>query len=140
MSYGFVYILANRAMPNIFKVGFTEKSPTARAIELSRSTGVPLPFDLVCYGEFEDCQSAERDIHENFADKRVNDSREFFYGPLAGLYEYLERCMGPLSFATSEGLYWLYVEENEAKDKYLHDLFHGQSADPIDWAKHRGFE
>lgn len=140
MAYGFVYILANEAMPNIYKVGFTEKSPTARAVELSRSTGVPLPFELVCYGEFEDCQAAEKEIHEEYAHKRVNHSREFFYGPLADLYEHLERYMAPKSFATGDGKGWLYREHHELRRQYLRSLFHDQSADPIEWPKHEGFE
>lgn len=82
MSYGFVYVLANPAMPGIYKVGFTERSPSLRCEELSRSTSVPCEFDLVCYAEYENAQEREREVHSLLADVRVSANREFFGGDL----------------------------------------------------------
>ena len=39
-----VYILTNEAMPGLIKIGYTDKSIEERMKELSRHTGVPLPF------------------------------------------------------------------------------------------------
>ena len=78
MSYGFVYVLSNRYMPGIYKVGFTERSPSLRCRELSNSTSVPDEFDLVCYAEYEDAHAKEQEIHRALADARVNRNREFF--------------------------------------------------------------
>lgn len=81
MAYGFIYCLGNEYMPETYKIGMTERSPTQRSIELSNATGVPVPFDLLCYGEVEDPMQVEREIHEYFQDWRVNLSREFFRCP-----------------------------------------------------------
>ena len=40
--YGFIYVLSNMHMPDIYKVGMTTKAPHARAAELSATTGVPM--------------------------------------------------------------------------------------------------
>jgi hypothetical protein len=82
MSYGFVYLLGNEYMPDLIKVGCTERSPFARAEELSRPTGVPTPFQVLCYAEFQDFQSVERRLHEWLASFRISNSREFFFGCL----------------------------------------------------------
>lgn len=78
MSYGFIYVLANRAMPGIYKVGFTERSPSLRCEELSSATGVPAPFELVCYAEYMNAQEREREIHRELAGFLVSRGREFF--------------------------------------------------------------
>ncbi|MDR5813342.1 GIY-YIG nuclease family protein [Caballeronia sp. LZ033] len=82
MSYGFVYILANSAMPNLYKVGFTERSLHARCEEPNRATGVPSNFEIVCYAEYVDARTRERAIHAALADLRDSSNREFFCGDL----------------------------------------------------------
>lgn len=82
MSYGFVYVLANAAMPGIYKVGFTERSPSLRCRELSQSTSVPVDFELVCYAEYENAHAREQEIHSMLADLRLSRGREFFRGDL----------------------------------------------------------
>lgn len=77
-SFGFVYILTNKAMPGIYKIGFTDRSPMQRADELSRSTSIPLPFEIVAYGEMEDAQTIEREFHAMYEAERVSFNREFF--------------------------------------------------------------
>lgn len=80
-SYGFVYVLTNAAMPGIVKIGFTERSPRARADELSGSTSVPCAFQVYSYVETEDPQASERAVHLALAEHRVSQSREFFRMP-----------------------------------------------------------
>lgn len=77
-NYGFVYIMTNPSM-KAFKLGCTERSPHLRADELSSSTGIPEPFEVLCYAEFHDFQKVERELHEFLADDRVSENREFFY-------------------------------------------------------------
>jgi hypothetical protein len=81
-THGFVYILANEYMPDLYKIGCTERSPHARADELGKGTGVPVGFQVLCYAEFEDFQLAERQMHQWLSHSRVNESREFFHGCL----------------------------------------------------------
>lgn len=75
---GFVYVLTNAHMPGVFKLGCTERSPHDRAAELSMSTGVPAPFEVLCYVECNDFQKVERHMHELLSTHRVNSAREFF--------------------------------------------------------------
>jgi hypothetical protein len=77
-EFGFVYLLSNEAMPDIYKIGFSDRSPHQRALELSASTSCPVPFSVVCYVEVQSPVSVERWFHESFKELRVNQSREFF--------------------------------------------------------------
>lgn len=73
---GFVYILSNRSMPGLLKIGSTEKLPTERASQLY-STGVPKPFRIEFAIWCKDHRKAESDAHEELQSHRVS-CREFF--------------------------------------------------------------
>jgi hypothetical protein len=73
-----IYMLTNEAMPNYIKIGKTSSGLEQRVGELSRATGVPLPFEVYYACEVEDMDSAEKNIHDAFLDYRVNPKREFF--------------------------------------------------------------
>jgi hypothetical protein len=79
VSYGFIYMLHNEWMPDVVKIGFTDRSPHQRAEELSAPTGVPIPFVVVCYVEVENAQDREAELHRLLHEARVNDKREFSY-------------------------------------------------------------
>lgn len=79
---GFVYILVNEYMPDLYKVGCTERAPHARAEELSKPSGVPAPFDVLCYIEVENFQAVEQRLHAWLRNYRVSNNREFFEGGL----------------------------------------------------------
>lgn len=74
---GYVYILTNRKMPGIVKLGSTKLHPDNRAQQLS-TTGVPAPFQVVAYEEFEDELSVERELQAMFSPQRVHPRREFY--------------------------------------------------------------
>jgi hypothetical protein len=96
MNHGFVYVLQNDAMPGIYKVGFTLRSPSLRCHELSQSTSAPMPFNLVCYAEYENAANREQQIHAALSAYRVSESREFFQCDLkliVGLVIDLPRCL-----------------------------------------------
>lgn len=78
-KFGFVYLLGNLYMNDCYKIGCTERSPHQRADELS-TTGVPAPFDVICYIEIENFQDCERKFHEYLKEYRVSTAREFFFG------------------------------------------------------------
>ena len=42
-----VYILESEAMPEMVKIGYTKGDPIDRANTLSKSTGIPIPFNVV---------------------------------------------------------------------------------------------
>lgn len=78
MSSGTIYILMNPTLKGLLKIGKTTKTAEERAAELSRGTGVPRPF-YVAYDEWtEDCDKAERIIHNRLNEYRYDDKREFF--------------------------------------------------------------
>lgn len=77
-SFGFVYVVQNLEMPDVYKVGMTTRSPHARAAELSSATGVPMSFDVVYYAEVADPMAQEKRVHKALEKYRVNAGREFF--------------------------------------------------------------
>lgn len=74
---GFVYILTNPAMPNLIKIGCSQKNPHIRKTELN-STGVPAPFEVAYFVIVPDFLAAEKLIHERLRDYRFSNNREFF--------------------------------------------------------------
>jgi hypothetical protein len=89
MEGGYVYVLANPLTPNCVKIGRTKHSPEDRAAELSRGTGVALPY-LVIDKEFvTDVEAVEKRLHTKFAAQRINPNREFFKVPYRDAYRAL---------------------------------------------------
>lgn len=84
MSAGYVYLLVNSSMPGLIKVGRTERPVVERVAELSAPTGVPTPFELVFEVFVDDCEGAERRLHEHLSQRgyRVSTDREFFQAPI----------------------------------------------------------
>lgn len=78
MSKGYVYVLSNRSMPGVLKIGKTTQAPELRCKQLSDATGVPLPFEIEYYALVPDCNSAERWVHDELAELRCSPNREFF--------------------------------------------------------------
>ncbi|PHM42373.1 GIY-YIG nuclease family protein [Xenorhabdus szentirmaii] len=79
---GWVYVLSNKYMPGIFKVGMTTTSPEIRAKELASATGVPFKFEIAASFYSEDPSYDEAAVHEMLSEFRINESREFFNAPL----------------------------------------------------------
>lgn len=75
---GVIYVLANRHMPGLLKIGQTRRDPEARARELSRATGVPDEFEIIYDEVVSNVGGAEAAIHAQLAAVRVNKLREFF--------------------------------------------------------------
>ena len=73
-----VYVLANKAMPNLIKIGKTRRKDLQVRMDELYSTGVPFPFECLWAGEVEDCTEIESLIHNAFRHNRVNPKREFF--------------------------------------------------------------
>ena len=79
---GIVYLLTNRAMPGLVKIGHikdsTEKNTKARMNELYYgSSGVPVPFDCYYACEIEDADKVETNLLNAFQEERINMRREF---------------------------------------------------------------
>lgn len=72
-----IYILTNEAMPGYIKIGKTTDLST-RVKDLSRPSGIPLPFEVFYAAEVDDMDFVERQLHEAFGRTRVAENREFF--------------------------------------------------------------
>lgn len=64
-------------MPGYIKIGKTNELER-RVKELSRHSGVPLPFEVFYACEVENMDFVERQLHEAFGRTRVAENREFF--------------------------------------------------------------
>ncbi|MFD1558325.1 GIY-YIG nuclease family protein [Paraburkholderia silviterrae] len=139
MSYGFVYVLGNDAMPGIYKIGMTDRAPRERMDELSKATAVPLPFDLVMYAQVSDPREVEAGIHGDLAKYRVNSSREFFRAPLEEIGDTIRAYAHDVCHV--EYAVYMWHAEADAKRDFLLSHFHSQNHDPIFWPPQcRGFE
>jgi hypothetical protein len=74
-----VYILESISMPDMVKIGYTKNNPEDRANQLSKSTGVPTPFNVVYSYSCFNGERIEKAVHKYFRKQRVNNQREFFY-------------------------------------------------------------
>jgi hypothetical protein len=76
---GYIYLLVNRSMPGMVKVGRTGQPPSRRAIALG-GTGVPTPFEVVFEVLVPDQRAAEAFVHRVLEERgcRVSENREFF--------------------------------------------------------------
>ncbi len=90
---GYIYILSNPAMPAIVKIGMTERSAKERADELSGTTGIPCKFEVAFERPVQDCEHAEKVIHEALKRHRVSSNREFFSLPSAEAIRLVDDCI-----------------------------------------------
>ena len=74
---GYVYILSNKSMPGIFKVGKTKNHISVRLNDL-RSTGVPDDFNIEMIVKSSNEDFLEKTIHRTLSIYRINRKREFF--------------------------------------------------------------
>jgi len=78
VDYQYVYVLSNKAMPGLIKIGFTDKTPQKRVEGLSRATGVPITFDIEWAFPCFNAIRLEREVHNYFDGYRLRKDREFF--------------------------------------------------------------
>jgi hypothetical protein len=72
---GWVYIIVNKSMPGLVKVGYTDRSPLKRASELG-GTGMPTPYSVAYSVRFHDARKVEQQVHRKLAKVRVG--KEWF--------------------------------------------------------------
>ncbi|UJR38455.1 hypothetical protein I4U23_031123 [Adineta vaga] len=81
VCHGEVYVLSNKDMPYVYKIGYTTIGVKRRAGQLY-TTGVPSRFIIekvfTCYN----CKLFEQWMHKLFLKHRTNTGREFFRVPL----------------------------------------------------------
>lgn len=78
MLKGFLYVMANAGMPDLYKVGYTTRSLKERERELSSHEGVPYPFFTRFSIRLREPAKAEKAAHMMYDLKRVYTDKEFF--------------------------------------------------------------
>lgn len=73
-----IYVLSNPSMPGLLKIGYTKNSPEERAVQISRSTGVAVPFEVAYAFKCHEGQFLEEEVHAKLDQYRVSNNREFF--------------------------------------------------------------
>jgi len=73
-----VYVLSNPSMPGYLKIGFTNLTPEERAIQLSRTTSLPLPFKVEWAFHCYNGEQLEKEVHRHLESSRIMGNREFF--------------------------------------------------------------
>lgn len=93
ISTGYIYILSNPSMPNLLKIGFTERNVDERVEELN-STGVPVPFEIEAIFGSPNAYTDEQAIHELLNKHRLSSNREFFSVDLKEAVQCIIDCIG----------------------------------------------
>ena len=93
VATGYVYILSNPSMPNLLKIGFTERNVVARVEELN-STGVPVPFEVEAIFGSPNAFEDEQEIHKILDKHRLTNNREFFSIDLKDAIQCASECIG----------------------------------------------
>lgn len=74
----YVYVLVNKSVPNMVKIGMTTSTPDERARQISAATGVATPwipiYSFQCYRS----DLLEEEIHYHLREYRVAKNREMF--------------------------------------------------------------
>lgn len=72
---GWIYVIANKAMPGLIKVGYSMKDPELRAAELNH-TGSPHPYVVDYEALVEEPRDVEQMVHGHLRDRR--EGKEWF--------------------------------------------------------------
>lgn len=72
---GWFYVITNKGIPSLVKVGYSMKDPELRAVELKR-TGVPHPYVVDYEVLVEDPRDVEKMVHDQLRDRR--EGKEWF--------------------------------------------------------------
>jgi hypothetical protein len=90
-AIGYVYVMRSGLHPrDVYKVGFTLKTPEERAAELSATSGQPDLFTVIQAWKVRDPRGVEYQAHKKLAEFRINNRREFFnvkYATIRGAIE-----------------------------------------------------
>jgi len=104
---GYVYVISNRGSfgGEVVKIGMTRRlEPQDRIRELGDAS-VPFPFDVHAIFFSDDAVALENELHQAFADRklnRVNERREFFFASPIEVREVLAEKVGSLLEFTDE--------------------------------------
>lgn len=100
---GYVYVLGNESLPEMYKIGGTQKDPEQRAKELS-NTSIPTPYKVLEVRDVDNWRKSEAFIHKALDSYRVSSNREFFQCSLDEIKDQLSK----LEFESKPVKYVIY--------------------------------
>ena len=106
---GYIYVLSNPSMPDVYKIGRSINGGITRAKSIYSATGVPERFSVEFEILVENAPEVELLVHEALEKYRVNKDREFFRCPLHEIIEVILQ-----KYTSDLDLVVCYVDENEA--------------------------
>lgn len=137
----YIYILINPAIPNLVKIGRTDRSPENRASELA-TTGVPTAFIVAYEHQVANSRGAESAIHALLQEKgfRPEASREFFKIPLKTAVAVVSEICVAYEGETSEDEYSSSLNSNSlgAAQEYFwkgFEAYHGDGDELQSYSK-----
>jgi T5orf172 domain len=81
-STGWLYVMRCPLMDDdVYKIGWSSRTPKDRAEELSKATSVPMAIIVVESWKVEDARRIEATVHHVLTTFRINPRREFFKAP-----------------------------------------------------------
>jgi hypothetical protein len=79
---GWLYVMRCPLMDDeVYKIGWSSRTPKARAEEVSKATGVPMAYIVIESWKVEDARRIELAVHQALTAFRINPRREFFKAP-----------------------------------------------------------
>ncbi len=94
---GYIYVMRSAAhSKDVFKVGLTRRTSEERSAELSGTTSAPDLFLVVQEWSTGDCVLAEKLIHAELKEHRINPSREYFKAPYKVIFAAIDRVISSL--------------------------------------------
>lgn len=72
LGEGYIYILANKGIPGVLKIGYTDRTPQDRVREINGGTGVITPWYIVNSFECKSPSIVESIIHSQLREYHVN--------------------------------------------------------------------
>ncbi len=103
---GWVYVISNRAMPGLVKVGFSTKDPELRASDLNH-TGSPHPYLVEYELLIEEPRNIEQRVHSELS--HVKEAKEWFRCTAEQAVATIKAVAGPL------GMHETYKRVERAK-------------------------
>jgi len=95
---GYIYLLVNKRLHGLVKIGFTETTVEQRLYEINCATGVAEKFEVYASYKVKDAHKVEKLIHEKLKKYRTRSNKEFFEIKPSAAMEYVEKIINNETF------------------------------------------
>jgi hypothetical protein len=114
---GYIYCFSNPAMPGIYKIGMTTRTPEARLKDANTSNTwkPPMPYRIEMFAKVSDPMKKEQSLHkllEHYG-KRIHPRREFFHITLREVRMFFALLDGDTQVSSCPYIYEHKEDENE---------------------------